>query len=174
MALPREYAGQACSIAKALEIVGERWTLLIVRDAAYGVRRFSDFVTHLDIPRRVLTERLKFLVEQGILDKQPAGGREEYVLTDKGLALFPVIRALAAWGDEYTSPGGRRRILRHVACGTVIERSGRCPECDLYPPVGDLESSPGPGLPVPTEDDDPVTRALAQPCRLLEPLVLGK
>ena len=100
MALPREYAGQACSIAKALEIVGERWTLLIVRDAAYGVRRFSDFVTHLDIPRRVLTERLKFLVEEGILEKQPAGGREEYALTDKGLALVPVIRALAAWGDE--------------------------------------------------------------------------
>ena len=118
MALPREYAGQACSIAKALEIVGERWTLLIVRDAAYGVRRFSDFVTHLDIPRRVLTERLKFLVEEGILEKQPAGGREEYALTDKGLALFPVIRALAAWGDEYTSPGGAApdpaaRRLRH-------------------------------------------------------------
>ena len=95
MALPREYSGQACSIAKALEIVGERWTLLIVRDACFGVRRFSEFVAHLDIPRAVLTDRLAFLVTEGILERSPAGGRDEYVLTAKGETLFPVLRALA-------------------------------------------------------------------------------
>src|ERR1700759_974890 len=135
MALPREYAGQACSIAKALEIVGERWTLLIVRDAAYGVRRFSDFVTHLDIPRRGLTERLKFLLEEGILEKEPAGGREEYVLTDKGLTLLPGVPAPATWSTEPPSPNGPRRLHRHATCATLLDRSGRCPTCDLVPPV---------------------------------------
>lgn len=85
-----------------------------------------------------------------------------------------MIRALAAWGDEYASPGGRRRILHHIVCGTVLERTGRCPACDSYPPVGDIESMPGPGLPAPTDADDAVTRALARPCRLLEPLVLDR
>jgi DNA-binding HxlR family transcriptional regulator len=173
MALPRGYEGQDCSIAKALEVIGERWTLLIIRDAAYGVRRFSDFVAHLGLPRPVLTERLAFLVEEGILRKEPVGAREEYVLTEKGQALYPVIRGLAAWGDQFYSPGGRRRIIRHLACGTVLERTGYCVQCDVFPPVGDLESTPGPGLGEVPDDADRVTRALARPHRLMEPVDVG-
>ena len=173
MALRREYDGEDCSIAKALEIVGERWTLLIIRDAAYGVRRFSDFAAHLSLPRPVLTQRLAFLVAEGILEKEPSGRRQEYVLTEKGLALYPVIRGLAAWGDEYYSSCGRRRVIRHVTCGTVVDRAGRCPTCGEYPPVSDLESTPGPGLNEVPGDADPVTKALAGPHRLMQPVQLG-
>ena len=74
MALPNDYAGQACSLARTLEVVGERWTLLIVRDAFYGVRRFGDFAAHLGIPRAVLAERLKSLTAAGVLARVPAWG----------------------------------------------------------------------------------------------------
>jgi len=88
VALPREYAAESCPIARSLEIVGERWTLLVVRDAFYGVRRFSDFRAHLGIPKAVLSERLSLLVDQGVLTKAAGSrGRDEYVLTPKGRRL---------------------------------------------------------------------------------------
>src|ERR1700754_1837693 len=87
MALPREYPAESCPIARSLEIVGERWTLLIVRDAFYGARRFSDFHSHLGIPKAVLAERLTFLVNEGVLSKE-AG---EYRLTAKGKELWPLV-----------------------------------------------------------------------------------
>lgn len=167
MALPREYSGQACSIAKALEVVGERWTLLIIRDAFFGVRRFSDFAAHLDIPRAVLSERLGFLVDQGIFVRTPAGGRDEYSLTEKGLELWPVLRALAGWGEDHYAPNGRRRFLRHVACGAEVQRDGVCAKCRLVPSISDLESVPGPGLEPPGEQPDAVTSALQVPHRML-------
>ncbi len=90
MALPKDYAGEGCSLARALEIVGERWTLLIVRDAFFGVRRFGDFAAHLAIPRAVLTHRLSALVEAGVLTIVPGPhGHDEYALTGKGLDLWP-------------------------------------------------------------------------------------
>src|SRR5689334_13383651 len=96
MALPSTYADGNCSLARALEIVGERWTLLIVRDAFYGVRRFGDFATQLDIPRASLATRLKSLVEEGVLARDEDA--KEYRLTPKGIALWPAVRALMAWG----------------------------------------------------------------------------
>src|ERR1700678_2543451 len=102
MALPKDYAGQRCSLSRALEIVGERWTLLIVRDAFFGVRRFGDFAAHLDIPRAVLTARLATLTEAGVLAVVPgAHGHDEYALTGKGADLWPAVRALLAWGGEH-------------------------------------------------------------------------
>src|SRR3954453_20300078 len=103
MALPRDYPEENCSIARSLEVVGERWTLLIVRDAFYGVRRFTDFHTHLGIPKAVLSQRLALLVEQGLLDTAVSvpGGRDEYVLTSMGRDLWPVMCALAQWGAEH-------------------------------------------------------------------------
>lgn len=106
MALGKDYATQECSIARALEIVGERWTLLVVRDALYGVRRYNDFLVHLGIPRAVLAARLQALTAEGILEKrryQESPPRDEYVLTDRGIALWPTLRSLGLWGREHFS-----------------------------------------------------------------------
>ena len=100
------YEQMNCSIASALDVVGEPWTLLIVRDAFYGVRRFDDFQENLGIARNVLTARLKKLVEAGIFRKiayRQRPLRHEYRLTDKGAALFPVIVGLKLWGDRFGS-----------------------------------------------------------------------
>jgi DNA-binding HxlR family transcriptional regulator len=168
MALPRQYTGQACSVAKALEVVGERWTLLIVRDAIFGVRRFSDFASHLEIPRAVLSERLSSLVDHGVMEKVAAGGRDEYVLTSKGEALWPALRALGAWGDDHYAPNGSRRIYRHLGCQGTIDGSGECDRCGSAPSLGEIETLPGPGLEA--RDGDLVNRALRRPHRLLEPI----
>src|SRR6201987_4760700 len=102
MTLPSSYADRNCSLARALEVVGERWTLLIIRDAFYGVVRFSDFRAHLDIPPAVLTERLRLLVEHEILTTSVGtSGRDEYFLTRKGEQLWPVVWAMMHWGNEY-------------------------------------------------------------------------
>jgi DNA-binding HxlR family transcriptional regulator len=174
MALPNDYAGQACSLSRTLEIVGERWTLLIVRDAFFGVRRFGDFVAHLGVPRAVLTDRLKSLVAAGVLERVAGRGRrEEYQLTDKGVALWPVVRSLVAWGDDHYSPTGPRRTFTHAADGSAVDADGRCTGCGQLVPVADTVVAPGPGLAVSAvgvAGDDPVSAALAEPHRLLEPL----
>jgi DNA-binding HxlR family transcriptional regulator len=102
--LKREYKGQNCSIASALEIVGERWTLLIVRDAFLGLHRFDHFQESLGIARNVLTDRLRWLVDEGILERvRYGGGREryEYFLTPKGSDLVLALTALRQWADKY-------------------------------------------------------------------------
>src|SRR5918998_127305 len=102
--LRRDYAGQNCSIAGTLELVGERWTLLIVRDAFLGIRRFDDFQRNLGIARNVLQSRLERLVEEGILKREPYQERPpryEYRLTRKGVDLWPVLVALMGWGDRH-------------------------------------------------------------------------
>lgn len=104
MALGKDYATQECSIARALEVIGERWTLLVIRDALYGVRRYNDFLVHLGIPRAVLAARLQALTADGILEKrryQESPPRDEYVLTDRGIELWPTIRSLGLWGREH-------------------------------------------------------------------------
>ncbi|MFJ3229515.1 winged helix-turn-helix transcriptional regulator [Streptomyces sp. NPDC086787] len=170
MALGKDYATQECSIARALEIVGERWTLLIVRDALYGVRRYNDFLVHLGIPRAVLSGRLKTLTEQGILEKrryQESPPRDEYVITDRGITLWPVLRSLGLWGREHFS-GPRLRYFRHADCGTELGPYGECPACATVVPVADVLMEPGPGLD--PDPADPISRALLGPRRLLEPL----
>ncbi|GAA2106126.1 winged helix-turn-helix transcriptional regulator [Actinomadura alba] len=170
MALGKDYAGQDCSLARALELVGERWTLLVVRDAFYGVRRYSDFLAHLDIPRAVLAERLQALTAAGVLDKrryQHAPPRDEYVLTEIGRELWPALRALSSWGARHLSDTGPSRVFSHVHCGTPLGRFGECPSCGDPVPPQDVEVRPGPGA---GTRDDPVSRALRQPHRLLEPL----
>jgi DNA-binding HxlR family transcriptional regulator len=170
MALPRDYTGQACSLASSLEVIGERWTLLIVRDAFFGVRRFSDFLAHLSIPRAVLAERLAGLAAAGILERVPGpGGHDEYAITDKGKALWPAVHALMAWGDSYYAERGPRRLFTHTTCGATITAPGTCPACGGAAGPTELTVHPGPGLAgvVPA---DPVSVALAQPHRMLEPL----
>src|SRR5689334_23473414 len=108
--LGNDYERQDCAIARALEAVGERWTLLIVRDAFFGVQRFSDFQAHLDIPKAVLSDRLAGLVEDGVLERVPDpehGGRNLYRLTAAGRELWPALHALLAWGDRHRGRNSR-------------------------------------------------------------------
>ncbi|GAA1889500.1 winged helix-turn-helix transcriptional regulator [Asanoa iriomotensis] len=168
MSLPSTYADRNCSLARALEIVGERWTLLIVRDAFYGVRRFGDFATQLGIPRASLATRLKALVEEGVLARDESTA--EYRLTDKGIALWPAIRALMAWGDEFYSAKGVKRALRHAEDGGLIDDRGRCAECGLLIPVTEIQIAPGPGFDATGPAKDPVSTAMNVPRRLLEPI----
>ncbi|WP_131741568.1 winged helix-turn-helix transcriptional regulator [Actinomadura roseirufa] len=162
MALGKDYARQDCSLARALEVVGERWTLLIVRDAMYGVRRFSDFQVHLDVPRAVLSSRLQVLVETGVLAKEG----HDYVLTEVGRELWPVVHTLARWGERHLS-SEPCRVFVHAECGTEVGQGGACPSCARTVPMEDVEVHAGPGV---RDRDDPVSRALQTPHRLLEPL----
>jgi len=171
MPLPSDYSAQSCSVARSLEVLGERWTLLIVRDAFFGVRRFGDFVAHLDIPRAVLTARLKVLIKEGVLERVPGeSGRDEYELTDKGTKLWPVVRDLMAWGDEFYAPAGPLRILRHDADDGALDRQGRCASCGELIEVAEITMEPGPGFGHAGRREDAVSRVIAQPRRLLDPV----
>jgi DNA-binding HxlR family transcriptional regulator len=173
MPLPSDYAGQPCSMARTLEIVGERWTLLILRDLFFGVHRFNELCGHLDIPRAVLAARLAALVEQGLVERRPyRADRAEFHLTESGRELWPVLHGLIAWGDRHrTLPGGPRRLFVHATCGTTLTAGGACPSCGGTPDPADVDTRPGPGRD-PARRDDPVSRALRQPHRLLTPLLV--
>ena len=148
--LPRTYEGQNCSVARALEAVGERWTLLILRDACCrGVTRFDDFERSLGIPRSVLATRLDRLREAGILERrryQTRPERFEYVPTERGLELFPAIVALMRWGDRHLAPDGPPGMLEHVDCGGVITEKLTCSACGQELGARDVQTRPGPGL----------------------------
>jgi DNA-binding HxlR family transcriptional regulator len=166
--LGKDYDRQDCSLARTLETVGERWTMLIVRDAFFGVRRFNDFQAHLDIPRAVLAERLSGLVEDGILVRVPDpehAGRQVYELTEAGRDLWPVVHALLVWGRRHRHSGSR--VYLHAACETELDDSGACPACGLIPEPEDVVSAPISR----TRREDPVAVALQVPHRLLEPLL---
>jgi DNA-binding HxlR family transcriptional regulator len=173
MTLGKDYTAQDCSIARSLEIVGERWSLLIIRDALYGVRRYNDFLVHLGIPRASLATRLHALTLAGILEKrryQQSPPRDEYVVTDRGLALWPTLRSLSVWGRDHVR-GNNTRTFRHADCGAELGPYGECPSCRMAVAPGQVEMVPGPDLdPFPS---DPVSQALLRPKRLLEPLVIG-
>jgi DNA-binding HxlR family transcriptional regulator len=171
MALPKDYADERCSLARALEVVGERWTLLIVRDAFFGVRRFGDFAVHLEIPRAVLTSRLTALVEAGVVATEPGPhGHDEYALTGKGRDLWPVVRSLLAWGDQHYSETGPRRVFRHAADDGIVTPDGVCADCGAAVGSAELVVAPGPGLTAIPAKEDPVSAALNNPHRLLVPL----
>jgi DNA-binding HxlR family transcriptional regulator len=147
--LHRTYENQQCSIARTLEIVGERWTLLVLRDAFLGVRRFDDFQRDLGVARNVLADRLARLVTEGILERrryQERPERFEYRLTDKGRDLWPVLFALANWGDEHAAPDGPPRVFRHRDCGGRVTDRRTCAKCGAEIDVRDVEVLDGPGL----------------------------
>lgn len=166
--LGKEYERQDCAIARSLEVIGERWTLLIVRDALYGVRRFSDFHAHLDVPKAVLSERLSSLVEHGIMERRPDpdhAGRNLYELTAAGRDLWPVLHALVVWGGQHRYPNSR--LFRHAACGTELDEAGACPTCGVTPTVEDVLTEPRAAGSL---RDDPVAVALRAPHRMLDPV----
>ena len=147
--LKREYEGQeSCSVARALEVVGERWTWLIIRDAFLGLTRFGDFQKSLGIARNVLTDRLNRLVDEGILERVPyqeRPPRHDYRLTQKGADLFTALNALRQWGDQYLSPAPMR-LLRLKADKTPVV-AALVPEGTPTPAPDEIELVPGPGWP---------------------------
>jgi DNA-binding HxlR family transcriptional regulator len=120
-----------CSVAGTLAVVGEKWSLLVLREAFFGVRRFADFQRVLGAPRAVLTDRLATLVDEGILRRVPyqAEGerqRHEYRLTQKGIDLYPTLVALMQWGDRYLAEGDAAVELEHRDCGSPVHLELRC------------------------------------------------
>lgn len=113
-----------CSLAQTLDVIGERWTLLILRDAFFGVRRFDQFQRSLGVARNILSARLRRLVEEGILERRPGdGARHEYVLTPKGLDLQPVLLSMTHWGDRHRPDDtGQRPVFVERATGRPIAR----------------------------------------------------
>jgi DNA-binding HxlR family transcriptional regulator len=154
--LNRDYPEQVCSIARALEIVGERWTLLILRDAVLGLERFDDFQDSLGIASNVLTARLKLLCDEGVLERVPdeqRPGRPKYLLTPKGRELAPVLIVMMKWGDRYyPTPEGPPRLTVHVGCGGNVGPDFRCDRCGKAIGRGELDLVPGPGASRPRSD----------------------
>jgi DNA-binding HxlR family transcriptional regulator len=146
------FADMPCSIARTLDVVGEWWTLLIVRDAFLGVTRFDDWQGRLGIARNVLATRLEHLVGEGVLERrryQDRPPRDEYVLTRKGRDLGPVLTALRAWGDNHApTPGGPTTVLVHDACGHETRPVQTCSHCGE--PLRRAHVEPGPGSPDPS------------------------
>jgi DNA-binding HxlR family transcriptional regulator len=146
--LPRTYPGQYCSIAGALEVVGDRWTLLVIREAFRGTSRFDDFLARIGLARTVLTDRLNRLVDQQILERvryQQRPDRYEYRLTQKGLDLFPVIVSLMAWGDRYVMGGRPPLVFHHRGCGGAVTDRRLCARCGQELGPQDVEPRPGRG-----------------------------
>ncbi len=146
--LGRTYDSQVCSVAGSLELVGERWTLLIVRDSFMGVRRFEDFQHRTGAARNVLSDRLNRLVEEGIFRRvayQEHPVRYEYRLTEKGIDLWPVIVSLLQWGDRYIYPGRAPVLLVHKNCGGAVSDHRMCETCGAKLSARDVEARQGTG-----------------------------
>jgi DNA-binding HxlR family transcriptional regulator len=146
--LGRTYDSQICSVAGTLELVGERWTLLIVRDAFMGTRRFEDFQRRSGMARNVLTDRLNRLVEEGIFKRVPYQEhpvRFEYRFTQKGIDLWPVIISLLQWGDRHIYPGRAPVLLVHKHCGGAVDDHRICETCGAKLGPRDVEARQGIG-----------------------------
>jgi DNA-binding HxlR family transcriptional regulator len=146
--LPRSYQGQNCSIARALELIGDRWTVLIVRDVALGFRRFDEIQDRLGVARNVLSDRLARLTEAGVLRKvryQARPERHEYALTRMGRDLQVAIVALMHWGDRYLAPGAPPRLVEHAGCGGEVVEQLMCRTCRQPVRGPEVTTRPGPG-----------------------------
>lgn len=138
-----------CSIAGTLDVIGERWTILILRDAFRGVRRFDEIQHDLGIARNVLADRLTKLVDHGILEKrkyQDRPARYEYRLTAKGVDLSPALVALMRWGDKHLAAGDVPIVLIHERCGTALDQTFICWQCDSTVEPAAIRSRPGSSL----------------------------
>ena len=144
----KSYADMHCSVAQSLEVVGDWWALLIVRDAFLGVTRFDDFQSRLGISRNTLNQRLGRLVDAGVLKKVPYSERpprSEYRLTDRGRDLWPIIDALRQWGDKHAAPGGPPVEIVHRHCGHHTNPVLTCSSCGEELGARDVQAVPGPG-----------------------------
>jgi DNA-binding HxlR family transcriptional regulator len=138
-----------CSIARSLEVIGEWWTLLIVRDAFFGVTRFEEFQERLGIARNILTKRLDTLVEAEVMERRAydeSRNRYDYVLTPKGRDLWPVLVTLRQWGDKWAIEGKPPVRLLHTTCGAKTNAHLVCDHCGERLERRDVRSVAGPGL----------------------------
>jgi DNA-binding HxlR family transcriptional regulator len=142
----------ACSIARTLDVIGEPWSPLILRDVYVGMTRFEQIQSDLGISRKVLSERLKWLVETGVLERRQYETRPprfEYVLTAKGTELVDLLMVMVAWGDKFADDGAGPPVLyRHRACGQISHVELRCAHCGESMRARDIELFPGPGASV--------------------------
>lgn len=145
-----DFSEMTCSIARSLAVAGEPWSPLVLRDVWVGINRFDDIQRDLGISRKVLAERLKHLVEAGMLERlayseRPA--RYEYALTEKGFGFVDVLMAMAAWGDRWTAGDAGPPVLRrHRTCGQITQVELRCSVCGETLHSTDVDVEPGPGL----------------------------
>jgi DNA-binding HxlR family transcriptional regulator len=139
----------ACSIARTLDVAGEPWSPLIIRNVFLGISRFDALQRDLGISRKVLTQRLDWLVDHGILERRSYSDRpprREYALTAKGLEFYEVLLVVSAWGDRWTAGNdGPPALFRHRSCGKVTHPEVRCSECGERVHATDIEVTPGPG-----------------------------
>jgi DNA-binding HxlR family transcriptional regulator len=140
-----------CTIARSADLLGDGWNLLIIREACLGVRRFEDFQRALGVGRNILTIRLNRLVDEGVLSRveyQQHPVRHEYRLTPKGRDVYPILAAMAAWGDRWlTGPEGTPLVLHHAPCGHDIHAVVVCSQCTAAIDVREITARPGPGYP---------------------------
>ena len=142
------FGDMACSIARTLDVMGESWTPLVIRDVFVGMNRFEQIQQDLGISRKVLTERLNHLVEHGILERRPYDNRPryEYHLTERGTELFDVLMAMVGWGDKWLAGrAGPPVLYRHHACGEISNAVPRCGHCGEPMHATDIDVLPGPG-----------------------------
>lgn len=149
--LGKTYDSQVCSIARALEVIGERWSLLIVRDAVFGgATRYSDFQRRLGIATNILKARLDGLVEAGIMRRHRYSEQPElyeYLLTDKGRALAPALVALTEWGDQWATDGEPPILYVHSVCGAGVTQQTVCAHCGRVADPAEIQVVIGPGMP---------------------------
>jgi DNA-binding HxlR family transcriptional regulator len=149
--LGKTYDAEICSIARALEVVGERWSVLIVRNALFaGSTRFSDFQRSLGIAPNVLATRLDGFVEAGIMRRRQYSDQPElfeYLLTEKGRDLAPALIALTEWGDRWGAPEGPPILYRHATCGSGVSHEVVCETCGRVDDPAQVAALPGPGMP---------------------------
>jgi DNA-binding HxlR family transcriptional regulator len=159
--LGRDYTQQTCSVARTLEVIGERWTMLIVRDILLGLYRFDDIQADLGVARNVLASRLERLVAGDVVEKvryQERPTRYEYRLTEKGLDLWPVVAELVRWGDRHApADDGPPVVFRHSGCGGALGAGQRCDKCAVIVDRNDVLAEAGPGA----TPDHPIRRRLA-------------
>jgi DNA-binding HxlR family transcriptional regulator len=144
-----QFGQMACSIARTLDVIGEPWSPLILRDVFAGIGRFDQIQDDLGISRKVLAERLKWLVGSGILERREYSAsppRQEYVLTAKGMELCDLLLVMVRWGDRWTAgEAGPPVLYRHHACGQISEAELTCAHCHQPMRASDVDLLPGPG-----------------------------
>jgi DNA-binding HxlR family transcriptional regulator len=150
MPLRSDYAGQDCALARSLEVIGERWTLLIVRDAFHGLTRYDEFLKSLGVATNVLSSRLSKLVDAGVLER--AEPRGAYTLTAKGRDLYPVVLTLMAWADRHEpGPGGPEVLILHTDCDHEAGGALRCEHCGGAVTLDNLKVVPAEGTLTPPQ-----------------------